>query len=141
MKKCTKCLEEKDENYFSSSKKGLHPWCKTCHSSYSKARYVNSGGKVLRRQKEQEANRKLEIERKVIEYLKANPCIDCGETDLLTLDFDHNRDKESNVATLIWHVASWDRIEDEIKKCDVRCYNCHRKKTARQLNSWKLKFL
>ena len=142
MKRCTKCLEEKDESCFSSSKKkGLHNWCKVCHSEYSKARYKASNGEVFKRQQEQELVRKRGIEQNVIDYLRSHPCIDCGETNLLTLDFDHREDKEENVAKLIWQVASWKRIQKEISKCDVRCSNCHRIKTAKQLNSWKLKFL
>jgi hypothetical protein len=35
---------------------------------------------------------------------------------------------------------SWDRIAEELKKCDVRCANCHRRKTARDFKWFKGNF-
>jgi hypothetical protein len=67
-------------------------------------------------------------------YLAAHPCA-CGESDPVALDFDH-REKvggaRSNVSALAAG-ASLLRLAQEIIKCDVRCANCHRKRTAVQL--------
>jgi hypothetical protein len=73
---------------------------------------------------------------KVVAYLLEHPCVDCGETDWQVLDFDH-RDpgtKCDHVARLV-HNASWATVLQEIEKCDVRCANCHRRKTALD-NDW-----
>lgn len=70
---------------------------------------------------------------RVTEYLRTHPCVDCGESDTLVLDFDH-RDrsiKYKNISQLIGN--SWTTIETEIAKCDVRCANDHRRRTAKQL--------
>jgi hypothetical protein len=73
----------------------------------------------------------------VIAYLIANPCVDCGETHLATLDFDHVRGKKTaNVSVLIRRGQSLKVIQLEIAKCDVRCSNCHRKRTF-QANGWR----
>src|SRR5207247_9126089 len=69
-------------------------------------------------------------QRRIVEYLTTHACVDCGETDIVVLQFDHLRDKSMNISTLIRNGASWTRIEQEIAKCEVRCANCHRLRTA-----------
>jgi hypothetical protein len=71
---------------------------------------------------------------KVFMYLLEHPCVDCGEPDPLVLDFDH-RDpskKHRGVAQMMSGTTSWAKIQEEIQKCDVRCANCHRRRTAEQ---------
>jgi hypothetical protein len=34
---------------------------------------------------------------------------------------------------------SWKTVELEIAKCEVRCANCHARKTARELGNYKTK--
>lgn len=73
--------------------------------------------------------------KRVFEYLLEHPCVDCGETDPIVLEFDH-RDgevKDRAVAELVSDNCGWRKILAEIKKCDVRCANCHRRKTAVRL--------
>lgn len=75
---------------------------------------------------------------KIIEYLLAHPCIDCGESDIIVLEFDHCRgDKKLAVASMIHRNYSWKVILEEIGKCDVRCANCHRRKTAKEGNHYR----
>lgn len=64
----------------------------------------------------------------VLNHLKTHPCVDCGESDLILLDFDHRNpeDKKGKVARLAADGVSQSRILDEIQKCDVRCAKCHR---------------
>lgn len=70
-------------------------------------------------------------------YLCNHPCVDCGESDPVVLEFDHVRGvKDTNVANLISGAGRMQRLMDEIAKCDVRCANCHRRKTHR-LNEWR----
>jgi 5-methylcytosine-specific restriction endonuclease McrA len=60
-----------------------------------------------------------------------NPCLDCGETDWQVLQFDHRdpREKLYNVANMVSH-KPWLEMLWEMEKCDVRCANCHTRKTA-----------
>lgn len=70
--------------------------------------------------------------RYVHEYLDTHPCIDCGEDDIVVLEFDH-RDRSDKSFTIGLHrrlVRSMQELIDEIVKCDIRCANCHRRKTA-----------
>jgi hypothetical protein len=71
--------------------------------------------------------------RHVIDYLLRHPCIDCGEDDLIVLEFDHRDPSTKRMAvSSLLRYSSWSLIEAEIAKCDVRCANCHRRKTARE---------
>lgn len=85
------------------------------------------------------ANNKLYKERNrrnILDYLLKHPCVDCGETDLVVLDFDHLRDKTMNVAKMVNRSTSWATILKEIDKCEVVCSNCHRRRTAARHGSW-----
>lgn len=60
-------------------------------------------------------------------YLRTHPCVDCGETDIRCLEFDHVGDfkRDMTISDAIWKVG-WDALENEIDRCEVRCANCHR---------------
>src|SRR5687767_9460885 len=61
--------------------------------------------------------------RYIIEYLREHPCVDCGNDDIEVLDFDH-RDPSIKVASIAsMLVGQFQKLVDEIKKCDVRCRN------------------
>lgn len=60
-------------------------------------------------------------------------CVDCGyNKDAGALDFDHKPefDKKHNISVLARSNAHPDTLWSEIAKCEVRCANCHRVKTA-----------
>src|SRR3546814_8531418 len=71
-----------------------------------------------------------------IYHLRAHPCVDCGETDPVVLEFDHLRDKVGNVSAMVHSNELW-RLVDEIEKCEVVCANCHRRRTARRANTYR----
>jgi hypothetical protein len=66
----------------------------------------------------------------VLEYLEAAACTDCGERDSLVLQFDHVDRKARDVAWLVGSGCRPGRLKDELAKCEVRCANCHRRRTA-----------
>lgn len=61
-------------------------------------------------------------------YKLEHPCVDCGEADPRCLDFDH-RDRASKSFTIGCGAISLVKVQTEVAKCDVRCANCHRKKS------------
>ena len=84
------------------------------------------------------AERRRRYIQRISEYLSAHPCVDCGEADPVVLDFDHIGDnKTATISYLLGTVAGWDKLASEIKKCEVRCANCHRRKTAREQGWYK----
>jgi hypothetical protein len=72
----------------------------------------------------------------VAAYLAKYPCVDCGETDPVVLEFDHRADavKRFNIGSALQRRFSLKTVIAEIEKCDVRCANCHRRKTRKE---WK----
>lgn len=134
-KTCTKCKETKSLMEFKvrSGKPGKYlSWCKVCYRKHQLEHYHAS---PERRKRIRKANsfRLIQKKERVCEYLYEHPCIDCGEKDIVVLDFDHVRDKkESSIANLLLANASWLRISKEMAKCEVRCGNCHRKVTAKR---------
>ena len=69
----------------------------------------------------------------ILNYLQSHPCIACGETDPVVLEFDHREpsDKLWSVCEAVRLRVSIKTLEREIAKCDVLCANCHRRKTAK----------
>ena len=67
-------------------------------------------------------------------YLLGHPCVDCGETDPIILEFDHvdRANKEFTIGEANTNGISLKRVIAEVAKCEVRCANCHRKKTYRE---------
>lgn len=58
--------------------------------------------------------------------------MDCGIRDPIVLTHDHRdpQDKYKKISEMITN-NSWERIEQEIAKCDVVCANCHAIRTAK----------
>jgi hypothetical protein len=62
----------------------------------------------------------------ISEYLSQRSCMDCGESDVEVLTFDHVRgEKKDNIADLVKGGLSIKTISLEIEKTDVVCFNCH----------------
>jgi 5-methylcytosine-specific restriction endonuclease McrA len=95
--------------------------------------------KAAKQKQTRDAHRRRTIENQALlrAYLREHPCTDCGEWDIVVLEFDHLRDKTANVSRLV-HIAPWPRVLEEIAKCEVACANCHRRRTARRAgyHSW-----
>jgi hypothetical protein len=63
------------------------------------------------------------------ELLMRSRCVDCGDSRLVVLDFDHVGAKAANVTEIARRGCSLSRLEAEVAQCEVRCANCHRRRT------------
>jgi len=136
-KTCPKCTKNKsilDFNKNISRKDGLQNYCRECQKINDKNFQPkrNSFVQQKRNNEKRQKNRQY-----IIDYLKLNPCIDCFEKDVIVLEFDHRGDKKMDVSTMVTRGYSLKKIKEEIEKCDVRCANCHRRKTAKQFKWYK----
>jgi hypothetical protein len=103
-----------------------------CHAAYRHAHYLANKPDYIRRAIAQVKERRENNRRQVLIYLNTHPCVDCGTENVIVLEFDHRDpdDKLTEVGKLMVN-RRWPRVLAEIEKCDVRCVNCHRRKTAR----------
>lgn len=68
--------------------------------------------------------------RAFIKWLSEQPCWDCGQTyPHYCMDFDHR--EQSDKAFLVSYGLNyrWDKLIEEVLKCDMVCSNCHRIRT------------
>ena len=71
----------------------------------------------------------------VFGVLSAGACVDCGEDDLVVLEFDHVGPKRAAVTALAWRGTGLALLRHEIERCEIRCANCHRRRTIRLMRA------
>lgn len=137
---CSRCKLPKLIKEFrpnNSKSDGLQHCCISCDKEYQKEWYQKNKKSVITKtrilNKEiQKINRAF-----IVEYLKNNPCVECGEKDIVVLQFDHIGHKTKGVSLLI-KSSTLLKIKEEISRCQVLCANCHTRKTAKQFGWYKL---
>jgi hypothetical protein len=113
--------------------------CLACMAAYGREHYARNRAKYLEKAHRSRGRVNAKNDERVLAYLLDHPCVDCGETDPLVLDFDHREpSRKADEVSRLAHRRPWRLVLEEIAKCDVRCANCHRRKTARQFGWSKL---
>lgn len=137
MKRCGRCGEERDEAEYGIRDKRTgrkYTVCITCRRAYWRAYHYKDADAYNARRRVLAAARRARNRAVVEAYLAIHPCVDCGISDPLVMEFDHVRGtKIREVSLLVREGATLARLRAEIAKCAVRCANCHRRKTAREL--------
>lgn len=130
---CCTCKQEKPLTSFGGNKSKRdrkQNYCKDCGKVYDRRHYAKNPN---RKQAISECRSQARVRNReyVIQYLLEHPCVDCGETEPIFLEFDHiGDDKVLEVGSMVhtgWALGS---IRAEIAKCEVRCLKCHKIKTA-----------
>lgn len=135
MRICSLCKDHKAESEFNFKYKSLgilQRHCKDCSRMEIKRHYVEHKQYYLDKAKKRNVIIHKILNDYVLNYLKDHPCIDCGESDPIVLEFDHLENKYKDVAKLK-RDSSIERLKIEIRKCEVRCANCHRRKTIQRI--------
>ncbi len=133
---CGEILETDEFNRNRTRPDGRSSTCKVCHRRICAEWYARNRSTARQRAQEGRARRRDQSFAKLRAYLAAHPCVDCGEADPTVLGLDH-RDpsrKEIEVSTLLSAGYSWSRILEELGRCEVRCANCHQRRTAKQFD-------
>ena len=141
VKKCPKCGFTKKLDQLSSRSTVAHipcSYCSPCQRDYCRRHYASHRTSHNARRYLLRTAERDEITQRIWSYKMAKSCVDCGEADPLVLEFDHVRGlKKANIGTML-RTSTWIKIQDEIRKCELRCANCHRRKTAAQ-RKWKVR--
>src|SRR5581483_3505785 len=144
MKHCKWCREILPVTAFafrSLATGARQPYCKNCINEYCKAHYAankpeHNSRRVGNWRRYRDRNRRL-----LQTFLTGKSCVDCGEADALVLEFDHVSGKKlGNISEMVSMGTPWVRIENELAKCEIRCANCHRRKTSHQFKWFKENF-
>ena len=141
-KRCGRCgLTKSVDQYGKNRAKsdGFQASCKPCvkiinQTHYATSKLVQNPKRAATRERAVEAARIL-----IWDWLEKHPCVDCDERDILVLQFDHVRgQKFKDISVMMFSGYGVAKIQTEIEKCDVRCANCHARKTASQFGWSKL---
>ena len=112
----------------------MQNYCKECKRDADQRNYLKNPERKYR----ENYKHKQDIRLRVYNYLASHPCVDCGESDPMFLEFDHVKgEKLYNIGDLKHQTRAWNLIKKEIAKCVARCVKCHRIKTAEQFGWYK----
>jgi len=135
---CSWCREEKPLHAFAFSDRKTgqrQSLCRACHAIARRDHYLRNRPDYIAWAMRQSRQRHDEQAALVDEYLGSHPYVDCGESDIRLLEFDHldGTTKVMDLSAMVGRRNTRKLIE-EIAKCDVRCVNCHRRRTAAQFD-------
>lgn len=140
MKTCYKCGLTKELSEFHKKKNrpdGLQSICADCDNKRSRERYAANpeySKKAVKRAKNRLDKGYM---KKYLAYADGKPCVDCGETDMVVLEWDHVRGKKLfDIGTGLKRF-SWESVLAELEKCERVCANCHKRRTAKTFNWYK----
>jgi len=105
---------------------------------YARQHYEKNRAIYIERVKRGKVKSMLRNRKYLLQFLLKHPCVDCGESNPILLEFDHRKTEEKvgNIADMSRNGVSLSRLKSEVSKCEIRCANCHRLKTAREENWW-----
>lgn len=83
------------------------------------------------KQKRAVKNRQRALRQRFTDYKKTKPCLHCGETDPVCIEFHHidPRTKDTEPSQMINNKGwSFERVVEHLEKCCIPlCSNCHKK--------------
>jgi hypothetical protein len=102
--------------------------------AYSRWHYQQNKEVYKRRARRHTDASRQKVRAWLLDYLLSHPCVDCGESDPIVLEFDHREDvgKVFDIGSARRECVSLATVQVEVSKCDVRCANCHRRLTYRR---------
>jgi hypothetical protein len=131
-RRCNRCGELKPLESYAWHRKAAgqrQHHCRRCQSVIGREHYTANRERYIELEAQRKRARNQKRMRQLIDFLRANPCVDCGESDPLVLEFDHLGNKRFNISQG-FSGRNWQSVLEEMAKCEVVCANCHRRRTA-----------
>lgn len=132
---CSKCGKEKDIEEFPLRNKFTQrrqSHCKDCSLEMGRDWYQRNKDYQKANARRHTTEYRDTLREYLWDYLLTHPCESCGEGDPVVLEFHHIGEKDMAISEMITRITSVDRLEEELKKCQVLCSNCHRRLTAKE---------
>lgn len=125
-RKCKICKQEKQDSLMITNRNR----CKECHAEHQRSWRKTKNGAAYSKS----VNSKRKQVRFKNKVLSRSSCVTCGEKDTRVLEFDHidPTTKIDNVSRMVKDCRPISEIKEEMRKCQVLCFNCHVKKTINE---------
>jgi hypothetical protein len=120
----------KEFNYKDKQRGKRQARCRVCTRLQVKRHYQNNRAYYLKKGSKRNWYVRQTNREKMLVYLQGYACVDCGESDIRCLQFDHVKGKKTDSIARLMHFYAWKTLEKEMAKCEVRCASCHQKKTV-----------
>ncbi len=99
---CGRCRQLLPTSSFAWRRKELGQldnYCRTCRATYKREHYVAHRDRYIAGARQHKQAVVARRAAQLVEFFRDHPCVDCGESDPLVLEFDHHRgDKSFNIA-------------------------------------------
>ena len=79
--------------------------------------------------KEYMLKRYFKVREKILKLL-GNKCVICGSSEKLEIDHIEYKNKSFSIAK--FHSLTDEKLLEEVKKCQLLCFKCHRRKTIEE---------
>jgi hypothetical protein len=133
--RCSRCHEAKPVSEFAwrrRRKLQRDTFCRPCRSAYGREHYLANKQRYIDQARASKQRLRTERTRYLPEYFRTHPCTDCGETDPMILEFHHlDRATKSFDVGGALDRRNWPAVLEEMKKCEVVCANCHKRRHYR----------
>jgi hypothetical protein len=135
-KRCPTCCEPdqtlRASAFYSAASRadGLSSQCRDCHHGVQRRYYARNAASERLRTRGRKTRVRADNRARVLQHLLTHPCIDCGESNPIVLEFHHVRGKKRDAVAYLVRSHEWRTVAAEIAKCEVLCANCHRIRTA-----------
>jgi len=134
---CVNCGELPIERFRPHITRGYQNHCIECRAEYNRKHYLKNKDKYKDRATKRRKRMSDLVNEYKYDFLLTHPCADCGERDVVVLEFHHVNKEDKLFCVSKTEGRNMDAIKAEIDKCIVLCANCHKRRTFKEFGYYK----